>query len=242
MPGPRGRLAGLGGRPRSLDGRPPARRAGPREVAWRLRDRLRARDRRSSARLRRRPLRGLSGEDVRRAERGRARRLPRGERGRGPRRGGRPGWRRRRARQPPGDGARDPRPGGPSLRGQDPRLGARVHGEAGARALPAVCARGHGGGGGGAGRLAPHGGEPLGGDLRPGSSGSDPSWAPRRGHGALPAAGPRGASKERLAELAARVAGEEEAGGAFARDPVPPPTPFAIWRRPTVRGWCWSER
>ena len=52
------------------------------------------------------------------------------------------GGARRRARQPPGDGAGDPRPRRPRFRDQDPRLGARVHGEAEPRALPALRARG----------------------------------------------------------------------------------------------------
>ena len=52
---------------------------------------------------------------------------------------------RRRPRQPPGDGPGDPRPRRRRpLRGQDPRLGARVHGQA-APALPALRRRGDGG-------------------------------------------------------------------------------------------------
>ena len=66
------------------------------------------------------------------------------QRGRGPR-GGRAGGARRRARQPPRDGPGDPRPGaggpGRPLRGQGPRLRARVHRQA-VSALQALRGRG----------------------------------------------------------------------------------------------------
>ena len=55
---------------------------------------------------------------------------------------------------------------GRALRGQDPRQRARVHGQA-PPALPAVRARGAGGRPRHPRRLAPHGGEPVGGDGRP---------------------------------------------------------------------------
>ena len=58
-----------------------------------------------------------------------------------------------RPRQPPGDGPGDPRPRRRRpLRGEDPRLGARVHGQA-APPLPALRARGHGSGQRGPGRF-----------------------------------------------------------------------------------------
>ena len=109
---------------------------------------------------------------------------------------------------------------GSPLRGQDPRLGARVHGQTGARALPALRPRGHRRRVRGVGRLPPHGREPLGGDRRPRRSRQDPARPAGRRHGALPAAGRPSARAGRLAELAASVAADEPGGGgAFARDP-----------------------
>ena len=138
-------------------------RGPPRPAA---RDRLPAGPRRAAAGLRRRPLRRRSRrgpfEELDEAEVAALRGAQRRRRG-GGRRARPPG---RRARQPPGDGPADPRPRarghGRALRGQDPRQRAGVHGQA-ASALPARRARGARGRARGARRLAPHGGEPVGG-------------------------------------------------------------------------------
>ena len=104
------------------------------------------RHRRPASRLRQRPLRGLRGQGLPGADRRGARPLHRGQRRRRAR-GRRTGRRlRRRPRQPPGHGPGDPRPRRRRpLRRQDPRLGARVHGQA-APAVPALCRRRHGSG------------------------------------------------------------------------------------------------
>ena len=96
---------------------------------------------------------------------------------------------------------------GPRLRGQDPRLGPRVHGEAATRALPALRPRGHGRGGRGAGRLPPHGREPLGGGRRPDAAGEDPPRPARASTPTLFAPIPRAEREPRaLRELAADAA------------------------------------
>ena len=138
----------------------------------RLGHRLRARYRRPAARLRRRRVRGLRGKDVPRAERGRARRAT--SRPTSPPCG----------RSPSGPAASTPRspttwswgrlilaPRRAALRGEGPRLRARVHGQARPGALPALRdARAIGAAQRRARRLAPHGREPLGGDGRAGCS------------------------------------------------------------------------
>ena len=68
--------------------------------------------------------------------------------------------------EPRADGPGDPRarPRRRAVRGEDPRLGARVHAEAPLQAVRAVRERGPRAGAGGAGRLAAHRREPVGGD------------------------------------------------------------------------------
>ncbi len=88
LPGPRGRDARLDRRGRQLGAAAGFSVADDRrrQPGRGLDHRLPARDRRPAARLRRRPLRGLRGQDLPRAQRRRARRLHRGQRRRRPRR------------------------------------------------------------------------------------------------------------------------------------------------------------
>ena len=133
-------------------------------------------------------------------------------------------------------GPGDPRPGGPRLRGQGPRLGPRVHGEAGARALPALRARGHRGGGRGPGRLPPYGREPLGGARRPRACPQDPARPAGGRHGALPAAG-TASRRQGVWRSSRRASASEEPGrrrrvrprpaGGRGRDSPPSPPPRA---------------
>ncbi len=144
--------------------------------------RPRTRHRRPAARLRRRPLRGLRGEDVPRAERSRARPLPRRKRGGRPRGGGGIRRARCRPRQPPDHGPGGPGPGRPGVRGQGARLRSLLHGAAASGPLRSLRPRGHRRRFWAAGGVPLHRGGPVEDRRRPGPPRPDPARSPRRGH------------------------------------------------------------
>ena len=127
---------------------------------------------------------------------------------------------------------------GLSVCGQDPRQRAGVHGQA-PSALHAGRPRGPGGRARGPGRLAPHGGEPLGGAGRPGPAGPHPPRpARRRRHPLRPARAGRGRRGPGEAARGARGRGGRRARGrrprlvagaasAAARGSSPEPTSAA---------------
>src|SRR5436190_15364178 len=160
-------------------------RGGRRRLGSRHGHGLRPGHRPTPAGLRGGRVRGVSGQDVRRPDGPRARRLSRRERGGSPGCRAADGRRRRGARQSPRHGPGDPRAGRPSVRGEDPRVGARVHGQAARRALSAVRPRGDGCRLGGARRIRPHRGEPLGGAGRSGGSEQDAPRSAGRRHRAV---------------------------------------------------------
>ena len=177
MSGSRPAGARLGRRGGRLGRRHAGGAGAPRPAA---RDRLPAGHRRAAAAVRRRSLRGRRGAAVPGPELGGGRPLRGGQRG-GRARGRFARAAGCRARQPPRDGpcGAGARPRGGAVRGQDPRQRAGVHGQA-VPALPPVRARGARRRARGAGRLAPHGREPVGGDGRPGAARPAPASA-RRG-------------------------------------------------------------
>ncbi len=181
-----GRASRLDRRRRHLERERLRRRPGGRlQPRRRHGHRLPPRHRRPAPRLRRRPLRGLRGQDLLRPERGRARQLHRRQRRRRPRRRRRARRHRRRALQPSRDGAADPRPlRARALRLQGPRQRPLLHGDP-RSPVPAALDRGHGRRLRRARRLPPHGRVPVGDARAARPEGEDAARPARRRHRGL---------------------------------------------------------